>query len=138
MRYKFFVVPAAGLALLILGFLAFNSLDDSLIYFRTPTEIVTETPEAERLRLGGQVVAGSVQQFDDRVEFEVGDGTTAIAVVHAGAPAQLFQEGIGVVLEGRYDGTRFFSDTMAVKHDEQYRSDDGGTYKPTSGGDAAP
>ncbi len=136
MRYKFFVIPAAGLALLIIGFLVFNSLNDSLIYFRTPTEVVQEAPSGTRMRLGGEVVGGSVQQFPDRVEFVVGDGITSIPVVHAGAPAQLFQEGIGVVLEGSYDGTRFHSDTMAVKHDEQYRTEDGGTYTPT-GGDAS-
>jgi cytochrome c-type biogenesis protein CcmE len=29
-----------------------------------------------------------------------------------------------VVLEGTWDGAVFESDTMLVKHDEQYRSDD--------------
>jgi len=84
-------------------------------------------------------VAGTVVQHPDRVEFEVGDGVNAVAVVHTGAPAQLFQEGIGIIVEGRWDDDQFHSDTMLVKHDEQYRTEDGGVYKPpTGGGGAAP
>jgi cytochrome c-type biogenesis protein CcmE len=48
----------------------------------------------------------------------------------------LFQEGIGVVVEGTWDGTNFHSDTMLVKHDETYTSDEGeyDPNHPTDGG----
>jgi cytochrome c-type biogenesis protein CcmE len=46
-----------------------------------------------------------------------------VLVVHTGVPPQLFQEGIGVVIEGVWTGASFESDTMLVKHDEQYRTD---------------
>ena len=46
-----------------------------------------------------------------------------------GAPQQLFQEGIGVVVEGRWDGKTFYSDTMLVRHNEQYRTEDGSVYE---------
>ena len=53
-------------------------------------------------------------------------------MVHSGAPQELFSEGIGVVVEGTWDGTVFHSDTMLVKHDEQYRTDEG-VYEPGAG-----
>ncbi len=136
MRYRAFVIPAVGLLLVIFGFLLFGALGDSLVYFRTPTEL-TSQPGGEdgRLRLGGQVVPGTVSQDATSVEFEVGDGISAVPVVHQGSPAQLFQEGIGVVVEGRWDGAVFRSDTMLIKHDEQYRTEDGGVYKPGEGVD---
>jgi len=139
-RYKAFVIPVAGVALVLVGFLAFNLLNDNLVYYKTPTEVLQEgTVDGDRFRIGGQVVAGTVIQHADRVEFEVGDGTNVIAVVHTGAPAQLFSEGIGIVVEGAWAEDRFHSDTMLVKHDEQYRSEDGTVYKiPTGGGGAAP
>jgi cytochrome c-type biogenesis protein CcmE len=82
------------------------------------------------MRLGGQVVAGSVAETADGVDFLVTDGNTSVAVIHTGAPQQLFQEGIGVVVEGAWDGERFRSDTMIIKHDEQYRTEDGAVYTP--------
>ena len=132
-RYAMFVIPAIGLVAIIVGFLVFN-LSDALVYYRTPTEVleeVTADPE-NRMRLGGQVEAGTVVSTDDGVEFVVSDGINAIEVSHTGAPQQLFQEGIGVVVEGAWDGTRFHSDTMIVKHDEQYRTDDE-VYEPPHG-----
>ena len=130
MRYRAFVIPAAGLLVVVVGFLVFGALNDSLVYFRTPTELMDEAADDGRLRLGGQVVPGTVVQDATAVRFEVGDGQSVVSVVHDGAPAQLFQEGIGVVVEGRWDGTTFSSDTMLIKHDEQYRTEEGGTYKP--------
>jgi len=125
--YWNFVVPAtiAVVALILLGV----NLSSNLVFFNTPTELTDEAPGDNRLRLGGQVVSGSVAATPDGVTFDVTDGRTAVAVVHTGAPQQLFQEGIGVVVEGTWDGEAFHSDTMLVKHDETYRTEDS-TYDP--------
>ena len=125
-RYWRFVVPA-GLGVVVLAVLLFN-LSSSLVYFVTPTELVDGTVEGGRSRLGGQVEAGSVVVETETVSFRVTDGRRAVAVLHTGAPQQLFQEGIGVVIEGIWDGAIFHSDTMLVRHDEQYRTD-GGVYE---------
>ena len=76
------------------------------------------------LRLGGRVEPGSFVDGGETVSFRVQDCDTFVDVTHSGVPPQLFQEGIGVVLEGTWDGGSFVSDTMIVKHDEQYRSDE--------------
>ncbi len=125
--YWKFVLPAtiAVVALILLGF----NLSSSLVFFNTPTELVAEEPGDDRLRLGGQVVSGSVAETAHGVTFAVTDGRTAVAVFHTGSPQQLFQEGIGVVVEGTWDGQAFNSDTMLVKHDETYRTEDG-SYDP--------
>jgi cytochrome c-type biogenesis protein CcmE len=130
-RYALFVVPALGLVAIILGFLLFN-LSDALVYYRTPSEVLQQSQidATDRMRLGGQVVPGSVAETSEGVDFQVTDGHASIAVVHTGAPQQLFQEGIGVVVEGSWDGERFRSDTMIIKHDEQYRTEDGAVYTP--------
>ena len=128
-RYWVFVLAALGLVAIIVGFLVFN-LNEALVYYRTPTEVVDETPDPnDRFRLGGQVMVGSLVETSDGVEFVVTDGEAAVNVTHTGTPQQLFQEGIGVVLEGAWDGTTFHSDEMIVKHDEQYRTEDGAVYE---------
>ena len=66
-------------------------------------------------------------------------GGEAVDVVHFGDPADLFQPGVPVVLDGRWveeaaavdgfpavadDGWHFASDRMRVKHDNDYINDD--------------
>lgn len=127
-RYWRFVVPGT-LIVAVLGFLLLN-LGDSLVFFATPTELMAQEVDDGRLRLGGQVVEGTVADTADGVEFEVTDGISAVRVVHTGAPQDLFAEGIGVILEGTWDGDRFSSDSMLIRHDEQYRTEDGQDYDP--------
>jgi len=130
-RYWRFVLPAVLIAVAI-GLLLVT-LRSNLVFFKTPTELVEEGPTTERVRLGGQVVVGSVVSGGASVEFAVTDGRRQVPVVHDGAPQQLFREGIGVVVEGTWDGTRFSSDSMLVSHDEQYRTEDGDVYEPGVG-----
>ncbi len=126
-RYWKFIVPA-GVVVVVIAVLVV-SLSSSLVYFNTPTELTEQGPTDARLRLGGQVVPGTVADTTTGVTFEVTDGRETVDVVYVGAPQQLFQEGIGVVVEGTWDGSLFHSDTMLVKHDETYSTDEG-TYDP--------
>lgn len=120
-RYAKFVIPAV----LLIGVLVvlMVNLSSALVYFNTPSEVLARAGGEERLRLGGRVVPGTVVAGDATVTFIVEDCDAAVTVIHTGVPPQLFQEGIGVVLEGEWTGDAFESDTMLVKHDEQYRTD---------------
>jgi cytochrome c-type biogenesis protein CcmE len=119
-------VRVVVLLVLIAGSLAWvgtQALSGSLVYYVTPTELLQQQPApGERLRLGGQVVPGSVHDVADGVDFVLTDGTTRMSVVHTGSTPALFKTGTGVVIEGTYgpDGA-FHSDTMLVKHSEEYR-----------------
>jgi len=120
-RYAKFVIPAALLVVVLVVLMV--NLSSALVYYNTPSELADRAGSADRLRLGGRVVPGTVVDADGVVQFEVEDCDISVSVLHAGAPPQLFQEGIGVVVEGTWDGSAFSSDTMLVKHDEQYRTD---------------
>ena len=122
-RYWKFVVPAVALIAVLVVLMA--NLSSSLVYYNTPAEVQGREVDDSRLRLAGRVTPGSVVEQDVTVTFVVEDCDTSVAVVHTGAPPQLFAEGIGVVVEGTWDGEVFESDTMLVKHDEQYRADAG-------------
>ena len=126
-RYWKFLVPA----FLILGLLVvlMVNLSSNLVYFRTPTELSTDVaPSAERLRLGGQVVAGTVVDDGEVLMLTVTDGRESLPVEHSGVIPQLFAEGQGVIVEGTWDGVTFHSDTMLIRHDEQYRTEDNVIY----------
>jgi len=136
MQYKWFVLPAIGIIVLVLGFIMFGGLGDNLVYYLTPTEAVDQQvdfPDGERFRLGGLVSEGTVETTPDGVAFIVTDGDRSIDVLHTGAPPQLFQENIGVVVEGAWAGNHFESDTLIINHDEEYRAPEGeGAYVPPS------
>lgn len=122
-RYWKFVIPAVALIAVLVVLMA--NLSSSLVYYNTPAEIEARDVDNSRLRLAGRVTPGSVVEQDTTVAFVVEDCDTAVAVVHTGAPPQLFAESSSVVVEGTWDGEQFESDTMLVKHDEQYRADAG-------------
>ena len=125
MRYRAFVLPAAGLLVVLIGFLLWGNLNSNLVYYLEPTEAIeqrADTAAGERFRLGGQVVAGTLVEADDSATFELSDGTSSVRVRHDGVPPQLFREGIGAIVEGSWDGDVFHSDALIVKHDENYEA----------------
>ena len=95
-------VRVVVLLVLITGSLAWvgsQALSGNLVYYVTPTELLQQHPAPnERLRLGGQVVPGSVHDVGNGVDFVVTDGTTRMSVIHTGSTPALFKTGSGVVL----------------------------------------
>jgi cytochrome c-type biogenesis protein CcmE len=109
---------------------AAKGLTGNLVYYKTPTEILNQGPSAigERVRVGGLVVPGSVQNLGGIVQFVVTDGTTRLTVINTGSVPALFKDGQGVVVEGTYESDGVFhSDTVLVKHN--------GVYHPPSPGE---
>jgi cytochrome c-type biogenesis protein CcmE len=115
------VVGLAAVA--ALGVLGASGLRDSLVYYRTPSELAAgPAQDGERLRLGGLVVAGSVKAQVDGVRFVLTDGAADVEVLHRGDPPAVFQEGQGALVEGTVgpDGV-FRSDFLVVKHSNEYQ-----------------
>jgi cytochrome c-type biogenesis protein CcmE len=109
------------------GYLAYGGVEENLVYFLTPMELVAKGEKAidRPVRLGGQVVPGSVQWNADALDlrFKVTDGTKEVVVHSTGAPPQMFRAGIGVVVEGKYNrGGVFESHSLMVKHSNEYRA----------------
>lgn len=110
-----------------LGWIAVRGLTGSFVYYLTPSDIVVEhkADVAQRVRLGGYVVPGSVDRENGTLSFTVSDGAESLQVVSTGPVPQLFRPGQGVVLEGSVgDDDVFHSDTLLVKHDGEYRAPD--------------
>src|SRR5438309_8679946 len=118
------VIVALALIVGALAWVAISGLRNSLVYYRTPTEILKMGHAAvgEPIRLGGYVVPGSVRHPGAALDFVVSDGTTRMTVVATGGVPSLFRAGQGVVLEGHEgaDGS-FHADTVLVKHNGVYR-----------------
>ena len=121
-----FVIAGAVVILGAFGYLLYGGLDKNVVYFLTPHELLAKGTKGVDVpvRLGGQVKPGSVKWNDTTLDlhFTVTDGTSEIAVASRGAPPQMFRDGMGVVLEGRYLANGVFNCTsLMVKHSNEYR-----------------
>lgn len=125
-------VGAIAAVVVLLGafaWLIWGNLDKNVVFFLTPNELLAKGTEVMNVpvRLGGQVKPGSVK-WDDKsldLRFDIVDidGKGVIHVKSTGAPPQMFRDGMGVVVEGRFGGDSVFHSTMLmIKHSNEYRA----------------
>jgi cytochrome c-type biogenesis protein CcmE len=103
--------------------LVLGALEDSIVFFSSPTDVVEKSIKpGTRMRIGGLVREGSVSRGENlAVRFEVTDGKSTVAVAYRGLLPDLFREGQGIVAEGALDPTGTFqADSVLAKHDETY------------------
>jgi cytochrome c-type biogenesis protein CcmE len=116
-----FVVIGVGLIGAAAG-LVLSALDQSLSFFRSPTELVEQPQLGERrVRLGGLVEEGSIERGEGgAIRFRVTDLDHGIAVSYRGLLPDLFREGQGIVAQGRLENGVFVADEILARHDETY------------------
>jgi cytochrome c-type biogenesis protein CcmE len=111
----------------VFGWMLYGGLDKNVVFFLTPKELLAKGTRGYDVpvRLGGQVKPGSVKWNDQTLElhFALVDGVAEVAVHSKGSPPQMFRDGMGVVLEGRYGRDSVFDATsLMVKHSNEYRA----------------
>ena len=116
------IAVALGVVAAAVG-LALYALDDSIVFFYSPSEVLQKNVQAgARLRVGGLVEPGSVTKTaNDKLDFSITDGAHQIKVSYEGLPPDLFREGQGVVAEGVLEAPgQLRAETILAKHDERY------------------
>jgi cytochrome c-type biogenesis protein CcmE len=121
-RLGLILLMVAGVATGV-GF-ALKSLDQNIMFFFTPSEVVSGQAPADKLfRMGGMVVAGTVQRPGDglTVHFDLTDNEQNVTVKFAGILPDLFREGQGIIANGKLnDSGEFVAEEVLAKHDETY------------------
>ena len=118
-----------GISLIV--FASIRIASNNTIYYYTTSEAIENITaiSSERIKLGGFVVSESVSKGSiDETNFEITDGNKTIKIVFDGFIPELFQDEMGVILDGYFENNIFYSDDMLVKHDNEYISEDGETY----------
>ncbi|HEX9992753.1 MAG TPA: cytochrome c maturation protein CcmE [Acidimicrobiales bacterium] len=115
-----------------IGYLAWQGIGNATLYFYNADEAVARRDELgdRRFRVQGTVVDGSVVETGAAVDFTIEFAGTTVPVHHVGDPPELFQPGIPVVLEGHWDGERFASDQIMVKHSSEYKAENPDRVEP--------
>ena len=120
LRFFFVLLTLATLALSV--FLLIKSLEENVIFFKSPTEIKTLSEiDKKKIRIGGMVKKDSITIISKEIKFIVTDFKNEINVVYSGVVPNLFAEEKGVVAEGYLKDKNFFLATkILAKHDENY------------------
>lgn len=123
-RRKIGVSVVLAVLLAAMAIILFEGLSNATMYFYNADEAVAKKTSLEdkRFRLQGQVVPGTVRDTGETVDFDVTFNGVTVAVQNQGSPPELFQEGIPVVLEGKWQGDVFASDRILVKHTSEYKA----------------
>ena len=121
-KLRFFYIILILVTLALSVFLILKSLEENVVFFKSPTDIKT-LPELSKskIRIGGMVKKNSINIVDKKLNFIITDFKNEINVVYSGVVPNLFTEGKGVVAEGYLKDKSFFSATkILAKHDENY------------------
>ena len=115
-------IVGLGVVLAIAATLILVALRDQIVFFYSPTEVMTRAVAAGTpIRLGGLVKDGTWVKSGDTNDFVVTDGQNEIAAQYVGILPDLFREGQGVVAEGSLTAAGIFAaSTVLAKHDENY------------------
>lgn len=126
---KNFIFILFGISLIIYSSVQIASSNTIFYYTTTEAYENVNVSESERLKLGGFVVSDSVAKTNNaETRFTVTDGNKIVTIIFDGFIPDLFQEEMGVILDGYFQNEIFYSDDMLVKHDNEYISEDGQTY----------
>jgi cytochrome c-type biogenesis protein CcmE len=106
--------------------LIYSGVQDSMVYFYTPSEVKQKHDElrGRAMRVGGMVVDGSVRWDPQNLllTFQLTDGQGTVFVRHKGTAPDLFKEGAGAVVEGTWTPDGYFrASTIMAKHSEEYK-----------------
>ena len=114
-----------SIILITLSFLIFIylNLKQNILYFKTPSEIFTNTSIEARsmIRVGGMVKKDSIRQNNKEIRFILTDYKKELIVVYSGTVPNLFSEEQGAVVEGILNDKKYLiADRILAKHDENY------------------
>jgi cytochrome c-type biogenesis protein CcmE len=126
---------AIGVVLLSLGYLAFTGVQESKSYYVTISELrgMGEGAYTKRLRVAGNVQAGSIKRHGTHVEFALVEQGNILPVVYDGtdAPPDTFKDESQALAEGTFgkDGV-FHAKQLQAKCASKYAPADQSTPAP--------
>ena len=123
-KKRIFAVAAILAGMAIATVLILTAFEQNLMYFYSPSEVTQgQAPAGRKFRIGGMVVAGSVEREADSlaVSFDLTDTAEVVTVKYEGILPDLFREGQGIVANGTLNAQgEFIAAEVLAKHDENY------------------
>ena len=109
-----------SISLTFSAFLIGYAMRDGIQYFRSPSQVIEQSPlPTELFRIGGLVKDESWIK-GKKHQFVVTDTENDISVEFIGILPDLFREGQGVIATGNLVNNIFIASEVLAKHDENY------------------
>ena len=109
-----------SISLTFSAFLIGYAMRDGIQYFRSPSQVIEQSPlPTELFRIGGLVKDESWIK-GKKHQFVVTDTENDISVEYIGILPDLFREGQGVIATGNLVNNIFIASEVLAKHDENY------------------
>ena len=89
-------------------------------FYKSPSQLLEVKDSSIRLRVGGLVLRGSVENVGVNNSFVITDGNNEVEVQFVGVLPDLFAEGRGVIVRGQLKDNVFIASQVLAKHDEKY------------------
>ena len=121
-KLRAFFILLTFLSSILVCFLVFKSLEENVIYFKSPTDIKNFSElNKKKIRVGGMVKKNSINVSSSEINFIITDFKNELIVNYSGSVPNLFEEGKGVVAEGFLKDRNYLRAVkILAKHDENY------------------
>ncbi len=126
-KHKRIIYLSLLLSFCITGILIIGiTLQENISFFYYPTDLLKPENQAKhdhKIRLGGNIVPGSIIRNAEYITFSVTDNQNIVPVIYTRKVVpSLFREDNGVVVEGRLVDGKFIANNILAKHNENYRA----------------
>ncbi len=107
-RIKYKPIIISAVILLVIGYLIYTGLRDTMVFYLTVSEVLAKSPEdlTATQKVGGMVTTESVQ-WDAKtlkLSFKLEDQQADLIVNYSGVVPDSFKPGTEVIVEGTYRG----------------------------------
>ena len=120
-KIRIYLIIAGLLSLLIITSIILFAFREGIEFYKSPSQLIAEDLDKNlKLRLGGLVKEDTHKMNGIENEFVITDNKNEVKVIYSGVLPDLFAEGRGVIVKGRFNGKLFAAEEVLAKHDEKY------------------
>ena len=120
-KIRVYLIVSGLISLLIITGIILFAFREGIEFYKSPSQLIAEDLDRElNLRVGGLVKENTHIMNGIKNEFVITDNKNMVKVSYSGVLPDLFSEGRGVIVKGRFNGKLFIAEEVLAKHDEKY------------------
>ncbi len=119
-RMRIIFISCGLTVLLVTTTILLVAFRSGIEFYKSPSQLLEVKDSSIRLRVGGLVLRGSVENIGVNNSFVITDGNNEVEVQFVGVLPDLFAEGRGVIVRGQLKDNVFIASQVLAKHDEKY------------------
>ena len=119
-RMRIIFISCGLTVLLVTTTILLVAFRSGIEFYKSPSQLLEVKDSSIRLRVGGLVLRGSLENTGVNNSFVITDGNNEVEVQFVGVLPDLFAEGRGVIVRGQLKDNVFIASQVLAKHDEKY------------------